>query len=135
MTLVDTNILLDAIDSQSDWSEWSRAHLLAASMRGVLFINEIVYAELAVRFDKRRDVDDFLSAASLTFLPISRDALFLASRVFRVYRRQGGPRSSILPDFFIGAQAAVHEFAIITRDTRRYKSYFPDLELIAPGAH
>ncbi len=133
MILVDTNILLDILDDSSQWAPWSQEQFARARLLGAVCVNEIVYAELAARFAQRTDVDNFLDDATISLSHISRDALFLAAQAFRLYRRQGGPRNSILPDFFIGAHAAAEGHVILTRDTRRYDAYFPDVELIAPG--
>lgn len=132
MTLVDTNVLLDLATDDPNWAEWSIAQLEAASMQGALLINDVVYAELAVRYDRIEDLDAFLDAAGLEIAPIPRAALFLAGKVFTRYRKSGGTRTGALPDFFIGAHAAVSELPLLTRDVGRYHSYFPSLTLITP---
>ncbi|AYD00187.1 type II toxin-antitoxin system VapC family toxin [Neorhizobium sp. NCHU2750] len=134
MTLVDTNVLLDLVTDDPVWAGWSVEQLEAASLAGPLFINDIVYAELAVRYPRIEDLDAFVAEAGLVMLPLSRAALFLAGKAFTRYRRSGGLRTGVLPDFLIGAQAAVEDLALLTRDTGRYKSYFPTIRLIAPQA-
>ncbi|WP_046861805.1 type II toxin-antitoxin system VapC family toxin [Microvirga massiliensis] len=132
MTLVDTNVLLDLVTNDPNWADWSIAKLEAASLNGPLQINDVVYAELSVRYSRIEDLDAFLDEAGLEIVPIPRAALFLAGRVFTQYRKSGGSRTGVLPDFFIGAHAAVSELPLITRDVGRYRTYFPSLRLIAP---
>ncbi len=114
------------------WADWSIAQLENASLGGTLWINDIVYAELAVRYDRIEEVDAFLNQAGLELAPVPRAALFLASKVFTRYRKAGGARTGVLPDFFIGAHAAVSGLPLLTRDVGRYRTYFPKLTLIAP---
>ncbi len=132
MTLVDTNILLDLVTDDQDWAAWSIEQLESAALRGPLLINDVVYAELSVRYDRIEDLDAFVTAAGLQFAAIPRAALFLAAKVFTLYRRSGGSRTGVLPDFFIGAQASVSEWALLTRDVARYRTYFPKVKLLAP---
>lgn len=132
MTLVDTNVLLDLVTDDRHWADWSIAQLEAASLDGPLVINDVVYAELAVRYDSIEDLDGFLDAAGLEMVPMPRAALFLAGKVFTKYRHAGGSRTGVLPDFFIGAHAAVSQLPVLTRDIGRYRTYFPSLRLIAP---
>ncbi|OAP36596.1 DNA-binding protein [Sinorhizobium glycinis] len=134
MTLVDTNVLLDVVTDDARWADWSIAALEAASLEGPLLINDTVYAELAVRYDRIEQLEAFLSEAGLELTPTPREALFLAGKVFTRYRRSGGSRTGVLPDFFIGAHAAVSQLPLLTRDTSRYRTYFPSLALIAPDA-
>lgn len=130
--LVDTNVLLDLVTDDPAWANWSIRRLETASLRGPLAINDMVYAELSVRFDEIERLDAFLASADLMIAPIPRAALFLAGKTFKRYRAQRGPQTSILPDFFIGAHAAVLGVPLLTRDVRRYKTYFPRLELLTP---
>ncbi len=132
MTLVDTNILLDVVTDDPDWADWSIDQLEAAALRGPLLINNIVYAELAVRYERIERLETFLSEAGLDMVAMPRSALFLAGKVFQKYRKAGGSRSGVLPDFFIGAHAAVDRLDLLTRDTARYRTYFPTVTLIAP---
>lgn len=133
MTLVDTNVLLDLVTDDPQWADWSAAQLEAASLKGALLINDVVYAELSVRYDRIEQLDALLDVAGLVIAPIPRTALFLAGRVFAQYRKSGGLRCGVLPDFFIGAHAAVVGLPLLTRDGRRYRAYFPSLELISPS--
>ncbi|RUX32010.1 PIN domain-containing protein [Mesorhizobium sp. M7A.F.Ca.US.011.01.1.1] len=132
MTFVDTNVLLDLVTDDPNWADWSVAQLEAASLNGPLLINGAVYAELAVRYISIEDLEAFLDVAGLEMAPMPRAALFLAGKVFTQYRRSGGSRTGVLPDFFIGAHAAVAKLPLLTRDVGRYRTYFPSLRLIAP---
>ena len=132
MTLVDTNVLLDLVTDDPVWADWSLAQLEAASLQGPLSINDVVYAELSVRYDRVEDLDRFLEAAGIAIAAMPRAALFLAGKVFVQYRKAGGARTAVLPDFFIGAHAAVDRLPLLTRDVGRYRTYFPSLQLIAP---
>ena len=132
VTLVDTNILLDLVTNDTVWVDWSQRQLEAAAVRGAVLINDVVYAELAVGFLRVEEVDAVLSAAQVEMTAMPREALFLAGKVFQRYRAGGGTRSGVLPDFFIGAHAAVAQLPLLTRDVRRYRTYFPTVQLIAP---
>lgn len=132
MTFIDTNVLLDVVTNNDNWADWSIAQLEAASLNGPLLINDLVYAELSVRYDRVEVLEVFLEEAGLEMTPIPRAALFLAGKVFTQYRRAGGSRTGVLPDFFIGAHAAVGELPLLTRDMGRYRTYFPSLSLITP---
>ncbi len=131
-TFVDTNVLLDLVTDDEDWADWSERQLDAASLRGPLLINDIVYAELSVRFGTIEALDQFVGAAGLEMTPMPRASLFLAAKAFQSYRASGGVRTGVLPDFFIGAHAAVEALPLLTRDVQRYRSYFPKLKLLAP---
>jgi predicted nucleic acid-binding protein len=132
VTLVDTNVLIDLFEGDPRWSDWSAAALAAAASAGPLLINDIVFAELSVGFDRQAACEAFLAEAQVELVATPRAALFLAGKAFHAYRRQGGGRGSVLPDFFIGAHAAVAGLPLITRDPRRYRTYFPTIDLIAP---
>lgn len=132
MILVDTNVLLDVVTDDPVWANWSIQQLDAASLKGGLAINDIVYAELSVRFERIEDVEEALEESGVVIAPIPREALFLAAKIFQRYRAAGGARQSVLPDFFIGAHAAIAGLPLLTRDARRYRTYFPSLCLIAP---
>lgn len=132
MTIVDTNIVLDLLTGDSVWLEWSRATLRNASASGTLFINDVVYAELSARFPSVEALDRFVHDTRLECLPIARAGLFLAGKAFARYRALGGTRTGVLPDFFIGAQAATTNLPLITRDAQRYRTYFPTVVLITP---
>ncbi|RWA78291.1 type II toxin-antitoxin system VapC family toxin [Mesorhizobium sp.] len=133
MTLVDTNVLLDLATDDPKWADWSLYQLEAASLDGPLLINDAVYAELAVRYERIEHLEAFVDGAGLEMTSMPRAALFLAGKVFTHYRRAGGSRTGVLPDFFIGAHAAVARLPLLTRDVRRYRTYFPSLKLIAPN--
>ena len=133
MTFVDTNVLLDLVTDDPKWADWSIAQLEAASLNGPLSVNDVVYAGLAVRYDRIEDLDAFLDEAGLEMAPMPRAALFLAGKVFTQYRKAGGSRTEVLPDFFIGAHAAVSGLPLLTRDVGRYRTYFPTLKLITPN--
>jgi predicted nucleic acid-binding protein len=132
MTLVDTNVLVDVLIGQADWRAWSVDALDRRSVAGDLLITDVVYAELAPLFSTSDLLDAALAALDVALRRIPEQALFQAGRAFEQYRRKGGPRLSVLADFFIGAHASVEALPILTRDTRRYRTYFPDVELIAP---
>ncbi|PLP58459.1 DNA-binding protein [Mesorhizobium loti] len=134
MTLVDTNVLLDLVTNDPRWADWSISQLEAGSLRGPLFINDVVYAELAVRYQRIEDLEAFVEEAGLEILSMPREALFLAGKVFTQYRHAGGSRTGVLPDFFVGAHAAVARQPVLTRDVGRFRTYFPSLTLIAPNA-
>lgn len=130
MTFIDTNVLLDLFTNDPSWADWSIGQLDAATARGTLLINDVVYAELSVRFDTIEALDAVLQEAGIVLDPTPREALFLAGRVFKQYRAAGGLRTGVLPDFFIGAHAAVVGIPLLTRDVQRYRTYFPKLTLI-----
>ena len=133
MTLVDTNVLLDVLSSDSAWFAWSLQNLARRSIEGPLLINDVVYAEMAARMETAAVLADALAELQVQLQRIPLEALFVAGKTFLRYRRTGGVRTGVLPDFFIGAHAQVAGLPILTRDTRRYRAYFPDVELIAPN--
>lgn len=133
MFLVDTNVLLDLVTEDPVWVAWSVAELEASALLGPLALNDVVYAELSVRYRDIADLDAMIAAAELEHLPMPKEALFLAGKAFQAYRKAGGNRTGVLPDFFIGAHAAVAGLTLITRDAGRYRSYFPNLALRMPG--
>lgn len=132
MTLVDTSVLFDLVTNDTLWFDWSAAQMDAASRRGRLAINPVIYAELSVRHPTVASVEAFVSAAGLELLEVPRTALFLAGKAFVRYRRAGGVKTGVLSDFFIGAHAAALDMPLLTRDPCRVQTYFPDLTLIAP---
>jgi predicted nucleic acid-binding protein len=132
MLLVDTNVLIDVFENDLQWADWSIAQLRAQSKIHRLAINPIIYAELSLAFSSFEALDQAIKDLELTFLELPRAALFLAGKAFVRYRRQGGTKSNVLADFFIGAHAAVSDQPVLTRDTRRYALYFPTVKLIAP---
>jgi predicted nucleic acid-binding protein len=132
LTLVDSNVLLDLVTKDSVWSAWSAAALNDVSIDGPLVINAVIYAELSTRYTTIESLDDFVSGIGLQLIELPRTSLFLAAKVFRRYRSSGGVKTGVLPDFFIGAHASVLDLPILTRDVRRYRSYFPAVRLISP---
>src|SRR5262245_34865166 len=131
-TLVDSNVLIDLFDETSEWCAWSDAMLTACARRGPLVINPIVFAEVAAGFDSIDDVNAALPAAYLRRESLPWEAAFLAGRAFVRYRQRGGRTPAPLPDFYIGAHAAVSGYTLLTRDARRYRHYFPKLRIVAP---
>jgi predicted nucleic acid-binding protein len=134
MTLVDTNVLLDLATDDQKWFDWSVAQLRSASLAGPLMVNDVIYAELAVRYEDVGALDTFLRKVGCEIAPIPKEALFLAGKTFSKYRKVGGTRTGVLPDFFIGAHAFVEQIPLLTRDIRRYRTYFPAVQLIAPDS-
>ena len=130
--LVDSNVLIDVISDDARWLPWSAAALAAAAEESWLAINPIVYAELSVRFERREELDEVVPETEYARLALPWEAGFLAGKSFVAYRRSGGNRRSPLPDFYIGAHAAVAGMRLLTRDATRYRTYFPRLQLIAP---
>jgi predicted nucleic acid-binding protein len=132
VTLVDTNVLLDVFTKDPKWLGWSLARLEEASFRGLLLINDVIYAETSTRYPTIEDFETVLAGAGVRVAPTPRMALFLAGKAFTQYRSAGGIRTGVLADFFIGAHAAVERCPLLTRDARRYRNYFPTVALIAP---
>ena len=130
--LVDSNVLLDLSTEDENWFEWSRDALEHCADENVLCINAVIYAEVSIRFERIEELEAALPADLIERLPIPYEAAFLAGKCFLDYRRRGGRRRSTLPDFIIGAHAAVEGLTLLTRDTRRYRPYFPRVPLISP---
>ena len=130
--LVDSNVLIDVLTDDAIWSSWSAEALETAAETAPLVINPVIYSEVSIRFSRIEDVEQALPRALFRREHIPYEAAFLAGKVFVDYRRRGGAKSSPLPDFFIGAHAAVAEYRLLTRDAARYQTYFKDLTLIAP---
>lgn len=133
MILVDTNVLLDVLENDAKWAGWSQERLDAASTTDTLAINPIIYSELSIAFQRIEDLEAVIAEGSLTVEPIPREALFLAGKVFLSYRRSRGTNQSVLPDFYIGAHAAVMQWPILTRDAGRFRTHFPRVPLITPS--
>lgn len=131
-TLVDANVLLDVMTEDDRWFEWSSDALAESAETGPLYINPVIYAEVASRFTRIEDLDDALPPEDFRRVALPWPAAFLAGKVFLDYRSNRGTQRSTLPDFFIGAHAAVANLALLTRDTRRFKTYFPTVRLISP---
>lgn len=134
MVLVDTNVLLDIATSDPLWADWSMEKLDAAASLGPVVVNAIVYSEFSVGYERIEDVDRLLKEVDIGWSDVPREALFLAGKAFQAYRRQGGVRTGVLPDFLIGAHAAVSGMNLLTRDSARYRTYFPKVLIISPTA-
>ena len=132
MILVDTNVLLDVLQDDPVWAEWSLEQLENASVVDRLAINDVIYAELSIAFARVEELEDVLEQTGLYVEPMPREALFLAAKAFIAYRRAAGSKQQLLPDFFVGAQAAVLGCPLLTRDARRYRTYFPTVQLVSP---
>lgn len=130
--LVDSNVLLDVTSANQQWGRWSSESLNRLADDAILVINPVVYGEVSVRYSTIEEVDLALPSDHFRRDDIPYAAAFLAGKVYLEYRRHGGLRHTPLPDFYIGAHAAVAGFRLLTRDPRRYRTYFPKLELIAP---
>lgn len=133
MLLVDTNVLVDVLEDDPEWADWSIGQLRAQSKIHRLAINPVIYSELSLTFSTVEALDRTVDDLGLAMIEIPRPALFLAGKAFVRYRRQGGKKNNVLADFFIGAHAAVTGHPVLTRDTRRYASYFSRVRLITPG--
>jgi predicted nucleic acid-binding protein len=132
VTLVDSSVILDVVTDDPGWAGWSGDALAAAADEGSLVINPIVYAEVSAGFARIEDLDDAVPAEDFAREPLPYDAGFVAGKAFLAYRKRGGERRSPLPDFYIGAHAAVRGYRLLTRDATRYRTYFPTVKLIAP---
>jgi hypothetical protein len=130
--LVDANVLLDIFLDDADWADWSESVLAEYSEYATLYINSIVYTEVSVGFEKIEELESALHKGGFQMLEIPREALFLAGKAYLKYRKAKGIKKAPLPDFYIGAQAAVLDLDLITRDQRRYRTYFPTVRIICP---
>jgi len=133
-TLIDTNVLLDLVTDDPVWADWSTQQLESASLRGPLLINDIVYAELSIGYERIEALDEAVSQMGLVLERLPASALFLAGKAFLTYRRTEGTKDGVLPDFFIGAHAAILGIPLLTRDAKRYGRYFNGLKLIHPAS-
>ena len=131
-TVVDSNVILDIATEDEQWMDWSAAALERCAEAGRLVINPIIYAEVAAGFSTIEELDDVVPPDYFERQPLPWEAAFLAGRAFLRYKRHGGARVHPLPDFYIGAHAAVAGYSLLTRDPRRYRTYFPKLRVIAP---
>ena len=131
-TLIDSNVWIDLFDEESEWRTWSDAMVTDALRRGSLVINPLIYAEVSAGYDTYEEVAALFSESYVTKEPLPWEAAFLAGRAFWLYRQRGGTRTAPLPDFYIGAHAAVAGHTLLTRDARRYRHYFPKLRIVAP---
>lgn len=130
--LVDSNVILDIFLDDANWADWSESVLAEYSADFDLYINSIVYSEVSIGFEKIEELESALNKSGFQILEIPKEALFLAGKAFLKYRRDRGIGRSPLPDFYIGAQAAIFDMKLITRDVSRYRTYFPSLRLISP---
>ena len=130
--LVDSNIVLDVFLNDPKWADWSESKLNEYDQLRILYINSIVYSEISIGFKRIEDLESAIAKAGLQMLEIPKEALFLAGKAYLKYKKRKGTKRTPLPDFFIGAQAAVQNLDLITRDVSRYQSYFPTVKLITP---
>jgi predicted nucleic acid-binding protein len=131
-SLIDTNVLLDIATADAHWMAWSQQQVRSAAGRGAVYINPIIYAELAPAFASAEEVDRWLDPGLFQRAPLPYEAAWLAAQAFLKYRNGGGVRNSPLPDFYIGAHAAIQGLTLVTRDPARYRTYFPSVVLVAP---
>ena len=131
--LVDANVLLDVMTEDSTWGDWSANMIADLSEAHVLVINPIIYAEISVRFERIEDLESAIEESGLERRPLPWEAAFLAGKCHLKYRRQGGIKRSPMPDFYIGAHAAVEQLPLLTRDAKRFRAYFPRLDLLCPS--
>lgn len=130
--LVDSNIILDILLDDPNWADWSESALADASQSSTLYINRIVYTEVSIAFEKIEELESAIHNGGFQLLEIPKEALFLAGKAYLRYRRSKGTKRSPLPDFYIGAQAAVLDMDLITRDAGRYRTYFPTISIMCP---
>jgi predicted nucleic acid-binding protein len=130
--LVDSNIILHVFLNDPKWADWSESKLDEYDQLDLLYINSIVYCKISIGFDRIEDLESAIAKAGFQMLKIPKEALFLAGKAYLKYRKRKGTKRIPLPDFFIGAQAAVQDLDLITRDVSRYQSYFPTVKLITP---
>jgi len=130
--LVDSNVILDVFLNDLKWADWSEAKLEEYSDHTSLYINSIIYSEISIGFNFIEDLESAINKAGFQLLEIPKEALFLAGKAFLKYKRREGIKKTSLPDFFIGAQAAVLDLDLLTRDVTRYQTYFPTVRLITP---
>ncbi|HDR16606.1 MAG TPA: PIN domain-containing protein [Desulfobacteraceae bacterium] len=130
--IVDSNVILDVFLNDLKWADWSESKLEEYSDHAFLYINSIIYSEISIGFELIEDLEFAISKAGFQLLEIPKEALFLAGKAYIKYKRRKGVKRTPLPDFFIGAQAAVLNLELLTRDVSRYRSYFPTVKLIAP---
>lgn len=130
--LVDSNIILDVFLDDPNWAEWSESKLAKLSLTTKLFINSVVYSEVSIGFQRIEELEFALNQSGFQMLEIPKEALFLAGKAYLTYRKNKGRKRSPLPDFYIGAQAAILKLDLLTRDPSRYRTYFPTVQLISP---
>ncbi len=130
--LVDSNVILDVFLDDLEWADWSESKLEEYSEHSSLYINSIIYSEISIGFKLIEDLESAIVKAGFQFVGIPKEALFLAGKTYIKYKKRKGVKTTPLPDFFIGAQAAVLDLDLLTRDVSRYQTYFPTVKLIAP---
>lgn len=130
--LVDSNIVLDVFLNDPKWADWSESKLDEYDQLGILYINSIIYSEISIGFKRIENLESAIAKAGLQMLQIPKEALFLAGKAYLKYKKRKGTKRTPLPDFFIGAQAAIQNLDLVTRDVSRYQSYFPTVKLITP---
>jgi predicted nucleic acid-binding protein len=135
MTLLDTNVLIDLLENRPVWGQWSFRQLEAIGFADGVVINQIVYGEASVPYVPKTDYDAVLDVEWLNKEDLPWEAAFLAAKVHAGYRKKGGQKTMALPDFFVGAHAGIKRYRVITRDAARYRTYFPEVEVIAPDTH
>lgn len=131
-TLVDSNVLLDIATADERWCAWSESALADAARSGPLVINAVIYGEISLGYERIEDLDTAVPPDTFVRAPLPYEAAFLAARSYLTYRKSGGRRERPLPDFFIGAHAAVSELRLLTRDAVRFRTYFPTITIVAP---
>ena len=132
-TIIDANVMIDVLSNDPTWAAWSSDEILSALTRGPVIINPIVYAEIAAGMESPEELEHHLGDPDIERRPLPWDAAFLAGKAFAAYRRRGGRLRSPMPDFYIGAHAAVERLAVVTRDPRRFTRYFPSVTVLSPG--
>ncbi|MGZ8172123.1 MULTISPECIES: type II toxin-antitoxin system VapC family toxin [Methylobacter] len=130
--LIDSCVVTDLADPESAWFEWSASTLERLDQNNTMVINPIIYSECSVGFERIEEVDSLFESLGFAMAPIPREALFLAGKAFLQYKRRKGEKGNVLPDFFIGAHAAISSYALVSRDKGRFSTYFPSVELIIP---
>jgi predicted nucleic acid-binding protein len=131
--LVDSNVLLDIMNESPAWFSWSSTALSQAADSGRVIINPVIYGEISVHFDTIEELDDTLADTPFDREPLPYEAAFLAGKAHLAYRRRGGTRQPLFPDFLIGAHAAIAGYRLLTRDISRYRTYYPRLQVITPA--
>jgi predicted nucleic acid-binding protein len=135
LTLVDSNVVIDLLEVRQPWRDWAEERMSVLSEDGALIINQIIFGEISVPYPDFELLDQALRKVAFGREDLPWEACFRAAKAFLNYRKLGGPREKILPDFFIGAHASVNGHRILSRDGARYRTYFPDVEVIAPDTH
>ena len=130
--IVDSNVILDIFTEDRRWLSWSSNALERIANESRIVINPVIYGEVSIRFERIEELDEALPSAIFEREDVPYEAAFLAGKAYLAYRRQAGTKSSLLPDFYVGAHAAIRSYRVLTRDVARYRTYFPKLSLISP---